>query len=404
MLSTATGKRAWCPSPWDPNRVSQSSGLEGPREHCRTTKSWWIFEKYVTVNDVLYMQTPDSTYLFVPTCCHPFVLHLAHIVPWAGHMALQKTCAHISSRLIGPSMYTDVQTYCTTCHTCQKTSAVRWQDRAPLHICLSYLSFFNASPWTLWGYWKRAVWGSNTSWPSMTTQQGILRPSLFVPSLHPRSSTLSSSYSPEWEFLTKSSPIEGPTSCRGWWGYCTVSSRPSHTTHRPMDWWSAYSEAEEHSLQVSVWYWEGLEQVDTILAVRLQGGTASIIRLFSIWAPVWRARPRASGSPAEELEGPFVWGEDEGWEGTSCLHWSASSERWRPVIPRFIIESKKKLKKDAIKTHVFMCWSISDNNTSLFIFFSFIFFCCSCFLSQSFFADSGCTWVESNKIEGFHSI
>lgn len=90
-------------------------------------------EKYVVVNDILYMQTPDSTRLVVPTCCRPLVLHLAHSVPWAGHMALQKTYARISSRFVWPSMYTDVQTYCTTCHTCQKTSAVRQRDRAPLH-------------------------------------------------------------------------------------------------------------------------------------------------------------------------------------------------------------------------------------------------------------------------------
>lgn len=90
-------------------------------------------EKYVVVNDILYMQTPDSTRLVVPTCCRPLILHLAHSVPWAGHLALQKTYAHISSRFIWPSMYTEVQTYCTTCHTCQKTSAVRRQDRAPLH-------------------------------------------------------------------------------------------------------------------------------------------------------------------------------------------------------------------------------------------------------------------------------
>ncbi|XP_053090965.1 uncharacterized protein LOC128318532 [Pangasianodon hypophthalmus] len=82
-------------------------------------------EKYVVINDVLYMQTPEFTRLVVPTCCRPVVLHLAHSVPWAGHMALHKTYARISSRFIWPSMYTDVQNYCTTCPTCQKTSAVR---------------------------------------------------------------------------------------------------------------------------------------------------------------------------------------------------------------------------------------------------------------------------------------
>ncbi len=78
------------------------------------------------------MQTPELIRLVVPTCCRPIVLHLAHSVPWAGHFALQKTYARISSQLVWPSMYTDVQTYCTTCPTCQKNSAVHRQDRAPL--------------------------------------------------------------------------------------------------------------------------------------------------------------------------------------------------------------------------------------------------------------------------------
>lgn len=89
-------------------------------------------EKYVVINDILYMQTPESTRLVVPTSCRPLVLHLAHSIPWAGHMAHQKTYARISSRFVWPSMYTEVQAYCTTCPICQKTSAVRRQDRAPL--------------------------------------------------------------------------------------------------------------------------------------------------------------------------------------------------------------------------------------------------------------------------------
>ncbi|KAI5094884.1 hypothetical protein C0J45_14959, partial [Silurus meridionalis] len=38
----------------------------------------------------------------------------------------------ISSRFVWPALYTDVQKYCTTCPTCQQTSAVRRRDSAPL--------------------------------------------------------------------------------------------------------------------------------------------------------------------------------------------------------------------------------------------------------------------------------
>ncbi len=61
-----------------------------------------------------------------------FVLHLAHTVPWAGHLGQQKTYARISSRFHWPTLYTDVLAHCNTCTTCQKTSAVPQRSRVPL--------------------------------------------------------------------------------------------------------------------------------------------------------------------------------------------------------------------------------------------------------------------------------
>ncbi|XP_073668194.1 uncharacterized protein [Paramisgurnus dabryanus] len=89
-------------------------------------------ERYVVLNDVLYLQTNDVTRLIVPTCCRPMVLHLAHTVPWSGHLGQQKTHARICSRFHWPTLYTDVQTYCNTCAICQKTSTVSQRGRAPL--------------------------------------------------------------------------------------------------------------------------------------------------------------------------------------------------------------------------------------------------------------------------------
>ncbi len=91
-------------------------------------------ERYVLMNNVLYVQANDVTRLVVPTCCRPFVLHLAHTVPWAGHLGQQKTYARISSRFHWPTLYTDVLTHCNTCTTCQKTSAVPQRSRAPLQL------------------------------------------------------------------------------------------------------------------------------------------------------------------------------------------------------------------------------------------------------------------------------
>ncbi len=90
-------------------------------------------EKYVIVNDVLYLQANEVTRLIVPRCCRPIILHLAHTIPWPGHLGQQKTYTRISSRFHWPSLYTDVQTYCNTCATCQKTSVVSQRGRAPLY-------------------------------------------------------------------------------------------------------------------------------------------------------------------------------------------------------------------------------------------------------------------------------
>ncbi|KAL1246972.1 hypothetical protein QQF64_034274 [Cirrhinus molitorella] len=90
-------------------------------------------EKYVIVNNVLYLQSNDVTRLIVPKCCRPLVLHLAHTIPWGGHLGQQKTYTRITSRFHWPSLYTDVQTYCNTCATCQKTSVVTQRGRAPLY-------------------------------------------------------------------------------------------------------------------------------------------------------------------------------------------------------------------------------------------------------------------------------
>ncbi|XDV39343.1 hypothetical protein PO909_008599 [Leuciscus waleckii] len=89
-------------------------------------------EEYVVMNGVLYVRTNDVTRLIVPSCCRSLVLHLAHTVPWAGHLGQQKTYASIGSRFYWPTLYTDVQTHCNTCAVCQKTSAVSQRSRAPL--------------------------------------------------------------------------------------------------------------------------------------------------------------------------------------------------------------------------------------------------------------------------------
>lgn len=88
---------------------------------------------YAIHNAILYQgEESDSRRLVVPSSCRSLVLHLAHTIPWAGHLGHYKTYLRLASRFFWPSMYSDVQTYCKSCPECQKTSAVRKSDRVPL--------------------------------------------------------------------------------------------------------------------------------------------------------------------------------------------------------------------------------------------------------------------------------
>lgn len=142
-------------------------------------------KRYVVTNGVLYLQANDVTRLIVPTCCRHVVLHLAHTVLWAGHLGQQKTYAHIHSRFHWPTLYTDVQTYCTICAICQRQVLCPSRAELPCNLSLSSLFLSDASLWTSWGLWRKIVRDIGTSWWSMITLQNIQKPSHFEPS--PRS-------------------------------------------------------------------------------------------------------------------------------------------------------------------------------------------------------------------------
>ncbi|XP_042247194.1 uncharacterized protein LOC121882816 [Thunnus maccoyii] len=89
-------------------------------------------ECFVIDKDVLYALADGVKRLVVPGSCRPMIMHLAHTLPWSGHLGRNKTYLRLASRFYWPSMYTDVQTFCRTCPTCQKTCYVCQSDRAYL--------------------------------------------------------------------------------------------------------------------------------------------------------------------------------------------------------------------------------------------------------------------------------
>ncbi|XP_026005285.1 uncharacterized protein LOC113010452 [Astatotilapia calliptera] len=96
------------------------------------TGKWGGKEKFVVEKNVLYAVDGDHQRLVIPASCRPLILHLAHTLPWAGHLGRQKTYLRVSTRFFWPSMYTDVQKYCRACPVCQKTCPARKSDRALL--------------------------------------------------------------------------------------------------------------------------------------------------------------------------------------------------------------------------------------------------------------------------------
>uniref|UniRef100_A0A3Q1EX45 Gypsy retrotransposon integrase-like protein 1 n=2 Tax=Acanthochromis polyacanthus TaxID=80966 RepID=A0A3Q1EX45_9TELE len=100
--------------------------VKGP--HCSSLGQ----EQFVLDNDVLYACNDDRKRLVIPATCRQLIMHLAHTFPWAGHLGRHKTFLRISARFFWPGMYTDVQTYCSTCPECQLTSCPRKSDRALL--------------------------------------------------------------------------------------------------------------------------------------------------------------------------------------------------------------------------------------------------------------------------------
>ena len=69
--------------------------------------------------------------LILPEKCRRTVLKLAHEIPIAGHLGSEKTRQRLLRRFYWPGVFKDVEEFCRSCPTCQKTSQHR-VSKAPL--------------------------------------------------------------------------------------------------------------------------------------------------------------------------------------------------------------------------------------------------------------------------------
>ena len=70
------------------------------------------------VNTVQGGQKVDQ--LVVPQLCRAGLLSMAHAIPLAGHMGIEKSRERLLTHFFWPGIYEDVRNFCSTCPECQK--------------------------------------------------------------------------------------------------------------------------------------------------------------------------------------------------------------------------------------------------------------------------------------------
>lgn len=79
-----------------------------------------------------YEGKPFIDQLVVPKQCRNAILMLAHSIPLAGHLGVDKTRDRILAHYFWPRIYLDVNQFCNTCPECQKTGRKLKSEKAPL--------------------------------------------------------------------------------------------------------------------------------------------------------------------------------------------------------------------------------------------------------------------------------
>lgn len=80
---------------------------------------------FVVKGGILFQCKGNVEALALPQQFRHRVMDLGHSIPWAGHMAFQKTLCRIASRFVWPGMYSEVSQFCSSCEKCQLTSGKR---------------------------------------------------------------------------------------------------------------------------------------------------------------------------------------------------------------------------------------------------------------------------------------
>uniref|UniRef100_A0A674K1E4 Gypsy retrotransposon integrase-like protein 1 n=1 Tax=Terrapene triunguis TaxID=2587831 RepID=A0A674K1E4_9SAUR len=108
--------------------LGAGDGCPWGKRPTRTPAARTCFEIH---NDLLYwvVQEPqmqeELRQLLVPWRFRWDLLHLAHSVPWAGHLGREKTLQQVAQRFFWPGIHQEVRDYCASCPKCWKASPKR---------------------------------------------------------------------------------------------------------------------------------------------------------------------------------------------------------------------------------------------------------------------------------------
>lgn len=67
---------------------------------------------YIVKEGLLYQKKGKTEALALPQQFRQRVMEMGHSIPWAGHMAFQKTLNRIGNRFVWPGMYTRLSVLC----------------------------------------------------------------------------------------------------------------------------------------------------------------------------------------------------------------------------------------------------------------------------------------------------
>jgi transposase InsO family protein len=93
---------------------------------------------YLMKDNLLYRRIVDDAtgrtvdQLIVPQSLREKILDMAHSIPIAGHLGMDKTRQRLLMHFYWPGLFGAVRDYCSTCPECQKTSRLSVSDRAKL--------------------------------------------------------------------------------------------------------------------------------------------------------------------------------------------------------------------------------------------------------------------------------